>query len=85
MPITVTQRMTLLLDETSLAKLNELARRAQISKCAILRQLISHRAAMELNLTPTCANGHRCSCPQMHGVAPSIPHVDDSFPNASHI
>ena len=63
-----THRMTLLLDEPRLERLNALAERATISKCAVLRQMIDRAAFMDLNGVPTCANGHRCSCPHLHGV-----------------
>lgn len=77
MPVIQTRRMTLVLDDGTLSKLNELARRKGISKCALLRQLINNCAMMEINLAPHCANGHRCSCPQMHGVAPTVSTLDN--------
>ena len=69
----IKERMTLLLDDECLAKLNEIARRDEISKCGVLRQLIKWRFNMDIRRTPTCANGHACACPHMHGVAPTIP------------
>ena len=76
MPVIQTHRMTFIMDKSTLSKLTELCRRDGISKCAKLRQLVNTCAMMEINLAPHCANGHRCSCPQMHGVAPSASTLD---------
>ncbi len=85
MAIRIEKRMTLLLDEQTHAQLKELAHREQISQCAIIRQLITYRAQMEIHLQPTCANGHRCSCPQMHGVAPVIHNLNNDLINRKQI
>jgi hypothetical protein len=71
--------MTVLLALDDKTKLDELARRANISKCAILRQLISRAALMEINQQPTCVDGRRCLCPQIHGHAPPMPPDPDSY------
>lgn len=75
----IEHRMTLLLSAQSKTKLTELCRRAGVSQCAFLRQLIDRAALMELHLQPTCVDGRRCLCSQMHGNPQQAPSHPDSY------
>ena len=85
-----TIKFTILLDEWTNKQLMRLKHDKHQSKGAFIRGLINQCATMTFSLQPTCADGQRCSCPQMHAYSPpaaaaqtpGIPPDPDTLPRA---
>jgi len=83
-----TNKFTILLDDPTNDQLIGLSHERSMSKGAFIRQLINASATMTYGRQPTCADGQRCSCPQMHAYTPPaapaqpppIPQDPDTLP-----
>lgn len=83
-------KFTILLDEATNKQLMGLKHAEHMSKGAFIRALINRCATMTYSREPTCADGQRCMCPQMHHYAPSataafpgtVPPDPDTIPRA---
>ncbi len=85
-----TNKFTILIDDPTNEQLIALAHKQSMSKGAFIRALINRCATMTFSLQPTCADGQRCSCPQMHAFTPqaaalapaAVPPGPDAVPRA---
>lgn len=64
-------KFTILLDEATNKQLLALKHAEHMSKGAFIRALINRCATMTYSMQPTCADGQRCMCPQMHAYTPA--------------
>jgi hypothetical protein len=53
---------------------DQLSERTGIAKSVLVRDLIRAHFTMTLTLSPTCANGRQCMCPQLNVVQP-LPNI----------
>lgn len=65
-PATQPLRFHVCLDAAEKDMLEALAAQSGMPQGLILRQALRARYAMQLQSTPTCADGGRCQCPQLH-------------------
>lgn len=56
------------LDQTDRDMLSQLADDANTSQATVLRNSIKHHFRQRFANEPTCANGNRCLCPNMHSI-----------------